>query len=240
MMKTMNYYAIVVTALAIQFGGWQNYSPAQSEHSCPGGCEHEDAGEVIELIPFGNPSDFEDPRQSFYRMQGNPENYANSRSYERRPSLERPRNFSSEAKTYQGSFNRVESYQTNGPERGSYRRGGDRDMSYQTNYPESAQSREQRPPRDNWDNRGERYGAYRQGFADPESQLTGSEGHRHPGGCRGRCGSQGRGGNYDGMRGNRDYPQPDEYQFEQPRSQQSPNNEANQTPSLRLPISPAN
>ena len=45
MMKTINYCAIAATALAIQFGGWQDETVAQSGNSYRGGFEYEDSGE---------------------------------------------------------------------------------------------------------------------------------------------------------------------------------------------------
>ena len=241
-MKTINYCAMALTALAIQFGGWQNDAAAQSTNSYRGGFEYEDSGKVIELIPYGNPSDLDEFRQSLYRVQAVPEDYANSRSDDRMPypegprNQEGPRNFSREANPYQGSSSRNEAYQSERLERRPYRSDRDRDLSDRANYPEFAQSRAQRPPRDNWSNRGERYGAYRQDFTNPDSQLARSEGRPHRGGCRGRCGSHGRGGDNFGTRENGDDPRFDAFQFEQTRPQQFPNNEANQAPSLKVLI----
>ena len=84
-MKTFKYCAIAMTLLAFQFGGLQNNANAQSQNSYRGEYLNSDAGEGIELIPYGNPGAFDDSQQSFQLSQNGPQGYGNDRSYGRVP-----------------------------------------------------------------------------------------------------------------------------------------------------------
>ena len=235
-MKKFNYYAIAMTLLAFQFGGFQNNAKAQSQNSYRGEYLNSDAGEGIELIPYGNPGAFDDSQQSFQLSQNGPQGYGNDRSYGRVPYQNGQPDRPYAPNRYERPTDRANFDQSNLPERGYHRRGRNQNRNYRASYQDAAQRDEPLPQRENWDERRERYGTFREEFADPESQVARPEGHHHRGGCRGRCNSKRRGGAGDQFREGQDYPLPNDSQLDRPFRNQLPNNEADFPPSLKVPI----
>ena len=231
-MKSMNFCAIAVAALAVQFSGLQNLAFAQSGTSSYQG----NVGEDIALIYNGNSADFENSPRSLLPIQTAPANNGNHRWLSRKPYSESQRAAFYEGMRYQESLRRDNARQANRPQQYSYSRNPGRNRYNQAAYADDVPLLESPVQRDNFSDLDEQYEAYRQGFAEPDSNVAQSQSHPRRGGCRGRCRSQERGDDYDGARRDRSYPQRDEFQYDQRRPNQFPNSEADKTPSLRAPV----
>ena len=141
---------------------------------------------------------------------------------------------------YQQSLSRDFAGQSNRSLQNSYSRTQSRNRYNQAAYADNVQPLESPVQRDNRSDLDQQYETYRREFTAQESASAQAEGRPHRGGCRGRCRSHERDGDYDGARGDRSYPQRDEFQRDQRRPKHFPNSEADQAPSLRVPIPRAN
>ena len=241
-MKNINFCAITfaaLTALAIQFSGLQNCAFAQSGHSCPGGCHHDNAGEDIELIYNGKPAGFENSPRSLLQTQTAFVNETDNRGLSREFYSESQRAAFYEGMRYQQSLSRDFAGQSNRSLQNSYSRTQSRNRYNQAAYADNVQPLESPVQRNNRSDLDQQYQTYRREFTAQESASAQAEGRPHRSGCRGRCRSHERDGDYDGVQKNRNYPQRDEFPYDQRRPNQFPNSEADQAPSLRVPIPPA-